>query len=170
LADFFLLPTLFGFALTPEGKQVMPKFPGIEAWDNRMDALPSVIRFNASLPPRAPIPHAREWVHPPSAGGVIFTPRNRVREMQAPSQTVETVQAPALPEEIPVDQTKSLDFRSIKRILAATALACAFACAASGGLAETGAIMIAIDKMTPGAAPTASNSPAPARAGRRNGP
>jgi len=42
---------------------VMPKFPAIQAWDNRMDALPSVIRFNASLPPRAPIPHAREWVH-----------------------------------------------------------------------------------------------------------
>ncbi len=61
--SFFLLPTLFGFALTPEGKQVMPKFPAIQAWDNRMDALPSVIRFNASLPPRAPIPHAREWVH-----------------------------------------------------------------------------------------------------------
>jgi glutathione S-transferase len=63
VADFFLLPTLFGFALTPEGKQVLPKFPAIQAWDNRMDALPSVIRFNASLPPRAPIPHAREWVH-----------------------------------------------------------------------------------------------------------
>jgi len=63
MADFFLLPTLFGFALTPEGKQVLPKFPAIQAWDNRMDALPSVIRFNASLPPRAPIPHAREWVH-----------------------------------------------------------------------------------------------------------
>jgi glutathione S-transferase len=38
MADFFLLPTLFGFALTPEGKQVMPKFPAIQAWDNRMDA------------------------------------------------------------------------------------------------------------------------------------
>ena len=53
-----------------------------------------------------------------------------------------------------MDGTKPLNFRSIKRIVAATALACAFACAASAGLAETGAIMIAIDKMTPGAAPT----------------
>jgi len=52
-----------------------------------------------------------------------------------------------------MDAMKRLDFRSIKRILAATALACDFACAASAGLAETGAIMIAIDKMTPGAAP-----------------
>ena len=49
---------------------------------------------------------------------------------------------------------KRLNFASIKRILATTALACAIACAASAGLAETGAIMIAIDKMTPGAAPT----------------
>ena len=63
MADYFLLPTLFGFALTPEGKQLVPKFPNVVAWDNRMDALPSVVRFNASLPPRAPIPHAREWVH-----------------------------------------------------------------------------------------------------------
>jgi len=53
-----------------------------------------------------------------------------------------------------MDAMKRLDFPSIKRILAATVLACAFACAASAGLAETGAIMIAIDKMTPGAAPT----------------
>src|SRR5437879_9406647 len=53
-----------------------------------------------------------------------------------------------------MDAMKRLDFPSIKRILAATVLACALACAASAGLAETGAIMIAIDKMTPGAAPT----------------
>jgi hypothetical protein len=26
-----------------------------------MSQLPSVIRFRAALPPRAPIPHAREW-------------------------------------------------------------------------------------------------------------
>ena len=63
MADYFLLPTLFGFALTPEGKQILPKFPAVVAWDNRMDALPSVVAFNAKLPPRAPIQHAREWVH-----------------------------------------------------------------------------------------------------------
>ena len=69
MADYFLLPTLFAFALTPEGKQTLPKFPGVVAWDNRMDALPSVVRFNAALPPRAPIQHAREWVkfHRPAA-------------------------------------------------------------------------------------------------------
>jgi glutathione S-transferase len=63
IADYFLLPTLFAFALTPEGKQTLPRFPRIVAWDDRMDALPSVSRFNAKLPPRAPIQHAREWVH-----------------------------------------------------------------------------------------------------------
>jgi glycosyl hydrolase family 59 (putative galactocerebrosidase) len=42
---------------------------------------------------------------------------------------------------------------SIKRILAAAVLACVVACAGSAGVAQTGAIMIAIDKMTPGAAP-----------------
>ena len=53
-----------------------------------------------------------------------------------------------------MDGVKRLDFPSIKPILAATVLACAMACAASAGLAETGAIMIAIDKKTPRAAPT----------------
>src|SRR5258708_33950557 len=69
MADFFLLPTLFGFALTPEGKRLLPKFRAIQAWDNRMDTLPSVIRFNASMPPRAPTPTAREWVHHPRPPG-----------------------------------------------------------------------------------------------------
>ena len=63
MADYFLLPTLFAFALAPEGKQTLPKFPSVVAWDNRMDALPNVVKFNATLPPRAPIHHAREWVH-----------------------------------------------------------------------------------------------------------
>ena len=64
MADYFLLPTLFAFGLAPEGKQSLPKFPGVVAWDNRMDALPTVVAFNAKLPPRTPIQHAREWVSP----------------------------------------------------------------------------------------------------------
>lgn len=63
MVDYFLLPTLFAFSLAPEGKQILPKFPRIVAWDNRMDALASVVAFNAALPPRKPIEHAREWVH-----------------------------------------------------------------------------------------------------------
>jgi glutathione S-transferase len=65
IADYFLLPTLFAFSLVSEGKQTLPKFPAVVAWDNRMDALPSVVKFNATLPLRAPIHHAREWVHHP---------------------------------------------------------------------------------------------------------
>lgn len=61
LADFFLLPTIFSFGLLPEGKALYPRFPNLRAWDARMSALPSVIRFHATLPPRDPIQHAREW-------------------------------------------------------------------------------------------------------------
>jgi len=69
MADFFLLPTLFAFALTPEGRDLMPRFPAVQRWDARMDVLPSVVRLNASLPPRYPVEHAREWVnfHRPAA-------------------------------------------------------------------------------------------------------
>jgi len=61
LADFCLLPTLFSFGLTPEGKALYPRFPRVQAWDARMGALPSVVRFRSTLPARDPIPHAREW-------------------------------------------------------------------------------------------------------------
>lgn len=69
LADFFLYPSLFAFALAPEGKQLLPEFPAVQAWQKRMDAWPSVARFNAALPPRRPIEHARHWVtsHRPAA-------------------------------------------------------------------------------------------------------
>src|SRR5262249_15751376 len=36
LADFFLLPTLFAFGLTPEGKRLRPEYPNVQAWDARM--------------------------------------------------------------------------------------------------------------------------------------
>jgi glutathione S-transferase len=61
MADFFLLPTLFAFALTPEGSRMLPGFPAVQAWGERMGALPSVVRHRASLPPRYPVEHAREW-------------------------------------------------------------------------------------------------------------
>jgi hypothetical protein len=53
-----------------------------------------------------------------------------------------------------VDRTSLPGFASIKHILAAIALACAIACAGSAGFTQTGAIMIAIDKMTLGSEPT----------------
>src|ERR1043166_6909150 len=61
LADFYLLPSTYGFGLTPEGKHMYPKYPAFCRWRETMEALPSVQRFRASLPPRAPIEHAREW-------------------------------------------------------------------------------------------------------------
>ena len=61
LADFFLLPMLTAFGFAPEAKQLLPSFDHIAAWDARMSRLPNVVRFRATLPPRGPIPHAREW-------------------------------------------------------------------------------------------------------------
>ena len=52
-----------------------------------------------------------------------------------------------------MDGSRPLDFPSIKPIPAAIAFACVLACAGSAGFSQTGAIMIAIDKMTVGAAP-----------------
>jgi glutathione S-transferase len=61
LADFFLLPMLTAFGFAPEAKELLPRFEHIEAWDVRMGRLPSVVRFRATLPPRGPILHARDW-------------------------------------------------------------------------------------------------------------
>ena len=61
LADFFMLPSTYAFGLTEEGKAMYPKYPLFCAWRARMEALPSVKRFRAALPPREPIEHARKW-------------------------------------------------------------------------------------------------------------
>ena len=61
LADFFILPMLTAFGFAPEAKELLPRFEHIGAWNVRMSELPSVVRFRASLPPRGPIPHARQW-------------------------------------------------------------------------------------------------------------
>jgi glutathione S-transferase len=61
LADFFLLPSTFAFSLTKEGGNMYPKFPAFTRWRERMENLPTIRKLRASLPPRAPIPHAREW-------------------------------------------------------------------------------------------------------------
>jgi glutathione S-transferase len=61
LADFYLLPSTFAFSLTEEGKAMYPKFPAFCRWRETMEALPSVRKLRAALPPRAPIEHARAW-------------------------------------------------------------------------------------------------------------
>jgi glutathione S-transferase len=40
-----------------------PKFPAFCRWRERMDNLPTTRKLRAILPPRDPIPHAREWVN-----------------------------------------------------------------------------------------------------------
>jgi glutathione S-transferase len=62
LADYCMLPIIHGFGFAPEAKQLYPRFPSIGTWRERMEALPTMKRFRAAQPPRAPIEHARRWV------------------------------------------------------------------------------------------------------------
>ena len=61
IADFYLLPSTFAFSFTAEGKALYPKFPAFSRWRERMEASPTVKKFRASMPPRVPIEHVREW-------------------------------------------------------------------------------------------------------------
>ena len=61
LADFFMLPIIHAFGFSPEAQPMYPSFPAIGAWRERMEALPTMKRFRAAQPPRAPIEHARRW-------------------------------------------------------------------------------------------------------------
>jgi glutathione S-transferase len=61
LADFFMLPSITNLTFMAEGRALLEDKRRIAAWRGRMEALPSVIKLRASLPPRNPIPHAREW-------------------------------------------------------------------------------------------------------------
>jgi glutathione S-transferase len=62
LADYFLLPTLTALGFTAEGKVRLGRSPRVLAWLARMAGLPAVVSFRLTLPPRAPIEHARRWV------------------------------------------------------------------------------------------------------------
>jgi glutathione S-transferase len=64
LADFFLLPTLTGLSLIPEGRELLEPNPNIAAWRARMDALPSVVQVRSTIAPHfgKPVEHARKWV------------------------------------------------------------------------------------------------------------
>lgn len=52
-----------------------------------------------------------------------------------------------------MDGSSPFDFRSVRHSLVSAAFACVIACAASAGMTQTGAVMIAIDRMNAGAAP-----------------
>ena len=64
LADFFLLPTLTGLSLIPEGQELLRSKASIAAWRARMDALPSVVQVRSTIAPHfgKPVEHARRWV------------------------------------------------------------------------------------------------------------
>ena len=60
LADYYLLPSTYGFGLTPEAKVMYPKYPAFCRWRETMEAVPAVKKLRAAMPPRVPIEHARE--------------------------------------------------------------------------------------------------------------
>jgi glutathione S-transferase len=60
LADYYLLPCTFAFSLTEEGRAMYPKFPAFCRWRERMEGLPTTLKFGAVVR-REPILHAREW-------------------------------------------------------------------------------------------------------------
>ena len=53
LADYYLMPSTHSFGRTPEGKTMYASFPLVQAWRERMEALPTV----RSLPRRAAAAH-----------------------------------------------------------------------------------------------------------------
>src|SRR5260221_10311713 len=62
LADYYLLPSTHSFGRTPEGKTMYASFPVVQAWRERVEALPTVQRLRAGQPRIwPPIEHARKW-------------------------------------------------------------------------------------------------------------
>ena len=64
LADFYMTPTLSGLSFTPEGTEMLRSRPGINTWQARIGALPSVQTVRAMVAPHIgkPVEHARSWV------------------------------------------------------------------------------------------------------------
>src|SRR6266513_1498427 len=62
LADFYMLPIIHAFGFAAEAQAMYPNVPSICVWRERMEALPTLLRFRSAQPPRAPIEHARRWV------------------------------------------------------------------------------------------------------------
>jgi glutathione S-transferase len=76
LADYFLLPALTALTFTAEGTEQLGRCAKVRAWLDRMGRLPVVAEFRSTLPPFAPIEHARRWVteHRPAVRRVDATP------------------------------------------------------------------------------------------------
>jgi glutathione S-transferase len=61
LADYYLLPSTYSFGRTPEGKTMYASFPVVQAWRERMEALPTVRQLRQATADLPPIEHARKW-------------------------------------------------------------------------------------------------------------
>jgi glutathione S-transferase len=61
LADYYLLPSTYSFGRTPEGKTMYASFPVVQAWRERMEALPTVQQLRQATVDLPPIEHARKW-------------------------------------------------------------------------------------------------------------
>ena len=61
LADYYLLPSTFSFGRTREGKTMYASFPVVQAWRERMEALPAVQQLRQATADLPPIEHGRKW-------------------------------------------------------------------------------------------------------------
>jgi glutathione S-transferase len=61
LADYFMLPSLLALGMTDEGRAALARTPVTVSWIARMATMPAVAEVGATMPPRAPIEHARKW-------------------------------------------------------------------------------------------------------------
>jgi glutathione S-transferase len=61
LADLAMLPMISTLSLCKDGQTLLAAHPRTLQWRERMEALPSIKRFRAAMPPRVPIEHARHW-------------------------------------------------------------------------------------------------------------
>src|SRR5712672_4098290 len=61
LADYYLLPSTYSFGRNREGQTMYPRFPVVQAWRERMEALPAVQRLRSVTADLPPIEHARKW-------------------------------------------------------------------------------------------------------------
>jgi glutathione S-transferase len=61
LADYYLLPSTYSFGRNREGQTMYPRFPVVQAWRERMEALPPVQQLREATADLPPIEHARRW-------------------------------------------------------------------------------------------------------------
>jgi len=61
LADYYLLPSTYSFGRNQEGQTMYPRFPVVQAWRERMEALPTVQQLRKATADLPPIEHARKW-------------------------------------------------------------------------------------------------------------